>query len=63
MGEVIDAGTELPPSLASAAWLTPWGTTFRYEDPREELDTEAAVEAATAAIAIAEETLSEARAD
>jgi HEPN domain-containing protein len=59
IAEVIAAEVTLPSSLSSVTWLTPWGTTFRYEDPREDLDIDAALEAATAAIGLAEETLAE----
>jgi HEPN domain-containing protein len=50
-------GLGVPAGVASVAWLTPWGTTFRYEDPGNDLDTDAALEAATAAINLAEEAL------
>jgi HEPN domain-containing protein len=48
---------DVPAGVASIVWLTPWGTTFRYEDPGNDLDTDAALEAATAAIDLAEEAL------
>jgi HEPN domain-containing protein len=56
---LLPAGIELPAGLASVAWLTPWGTTFRYEDPNDDLDVDAALEAATAAIGLAEHVLDE----
>jgi hypothetical protein len=39
--------------------LTPWAVDFRYEDETADLDTDAALEAATAAIGLAEEILDE----
>jgi HEPN domain-containing protein len=53
------AGIAVPPSLASAEWLTPWGVTFRYDDPSEGLDLDKGLKAATAAIALAEGILGE----
>ena len=50
-------GLEVPAGVASVIWLTPWGTTFRYEDPGNDLDTDDALEAATTAINLAEEAL------
>ncbi len=50
-------GLEVPARIASVVWLTPWGTTFRYEDPGNDLDTDDGLEAATAAINLAEEAL------
>ena len=50
-------GLDVPAGVASVVWLTPWGTTFRYEDPGDDLDTDAALEGATAAIDLAEEAL------
>ncbi len=52
-------GLDVTPRVASVVWLTPWGTTFRYEDPGDDLDTDAALEAATAAIDLAEEALAQ----
>jgi HEPN domain-containing protein len=56
---VTDSGIEVPKALASAGWLTPWAVDFRYEDETADLDTDAALEAATAAIGLAEEILDE----
>jgi hypothetical protein len=39
------------------------GTTFRYEDPSDDLDIDAALALATAAIGLAEQTLEEQEAD
>jgi HEPN domain-containing protein len=50
---------ELPAAVASANWMTPWGVTFRYDDQGEDLDVEAALEAATTAIGLAEHVLAE----
>jgi HEPN domain-containing protein len=52
-----DSGIEVPKSLASAGWLTPWAVDFRYEDQTVGLDTDAALEAGSAAIALAEHVL------
>ena len=52
-------GITVPPSLASAEWLTPWGVTFRYDDPTEGLDLDKGLGAATAAIALAEGALAD----
>jgi HEPN domain-containing protein len=54
-----DSGVEVPKELASAGWLTPWAVDFRYEDEVSDLDIEAALGAATAAIGLAEQTLDE----
>jgi len=48
-------GVEIPPEVASSDWLTPWGVLFRYDDdPAISLDRDKALEAAAAAIALAE---------
>ena len=52
-------GVDVPASVTSVIWLTPWGTTFRYEDPEGDLEIDAGIEAATAAIGLAEEILGE----
>jgi HEPN domain-containing protein len=57
--EVVSTGTDLPGSIASVTWLTPWGTTFRYESPSDDLDIESAVEGAAAAIGVAQQVLDE----
>jgi HEPN domain-containing protein len=56
---VAETGVSAPAALSDVDWLTPWGVTFRYDDPSVSLDTDAALEAATAAIALAEETLAQ----
>jgi HEPN domain-containing protein len=56
---VAEAGVEVPSAVASAAWLTPWAVDFRYEDETSDLDSDAGLEAATAAIGLAEEILAE----
>jgi HEPN domain-containing protein len=53
-----DSGLELPASVASCAWLTPWAVDFRYEEPEAPLDADAAVSAAKAAIDTARRVLS-----
>jgi HEPN domain-containing protein len=46
---------EIPATVSSADWLTPWGVLFRYDDdPNISLDRDKALEAASAAIALAE---------
>jgi HEPN domain-containing protein len=52
-------GIELPASVASAVWLTPWGASFRYEDPSDDLEVDRGIDAANAAIGLAESVLSE----
>jgi HEPN domain-containing protein len=63
LGELSELLTEndisIPPSLRKLDWLTPWGVTFRYDDPSISFDTDAGLTAATAAIGLAEETLAE----
>lgn len=44
------------PAIKTAGWLSTWGVTFRYEDA-DDLNRDAALEAATAAVALAEEVL------
>lgn len=47
---------EIPTTVSSSDWLTPWGVLFRYDDdPTISLNRDKALEAATAAIALAEE--------
>jgi HEPN domain-containing protein len=46
-------------ALVEVDWLTPWGVTFRYDDPSVPLDPDKGLEAATAAIGLAEEILGE----
>lgn len=57
--EVVSAGIDLPRSIGSVTWLTPWGTTFRYESTSDDLDIDAAVEGVAAAIVLAERVLDE----
>ena len=50
-----DGGVGLPAEVAAADWMTPWGVLFRYDDdPAVSLDRDRALEAATAAVALAE---------
>ena len=54
--ELLDSlDLDVPKSVASADWLTPWGVLFRYDDdPNHSLDRERALEASTTATAFAE---------
>ncbi|HWI95937.1 MAG TPA: HEPN domain-containing protein [Solirubrobacterales bacterium] len=46
---------ELPEPVLASDWLTPWGVLFRYDDdPTSSLDRDRALEASTAAVALAE---------
>jgi HEPN domain-containing protein len=56
-----DTGIPLPPPLSDVDWLTPWGVSFRYDDPSISLDVDAGLAAATTAIGVAEEVLDEDR--
>jgi HEPN domain-containing protein len=50
-----DLETEMPETVSSSDWLTPWGVLFRYDDdPTVSLDRDRGLEAATAAIGLAE---------
>jgi HEPN domain-containing protein len=57
MKTVSEDGIELPDDLAAAQWLTAWAVEFRYEAESANLDVDAGLEAATTAIALAEEAL------
>lgn len=47
---------EMPPVVSTSDWLTPWGVLFRYDDdPTISLERDKALEAATAAIVLAEQ--------
>jgi hypothetical protein len=48
---------EVPAPIASSDWLTPWGVLFRYDENPEGLDLDKALEAAMAAIGLAEQLL------
>jgi HEPN domain-containing protein len=49
---------DVPESVASSDWLTPWGVLFRYDDdPNDSLDRDRGLEASAAAIALAEHLL------
>ena len=51
---------EIPATISSSDWLTPWGVLFRYDDdPAVALDRDGALEAATAAIGLAEQLVTE----
>ncbi len=57
LGERLEhAGFAVPAAITDAGWLSVWGVTFRYEDA-DDLDRDAALKAATAAIGMAEEVL------
>jgi HEPN domain-containing protein len=45
---------EIPGSVASSDWLTPWGVLFRYDSYPDALDRDKGLEAATTAISLAE---------
>jgi HEPN domain-containing protein len=49
---------EIPDPVASSDWLTPWGVLFRYDSYPDELDRDKALEAATMAVGLAEQSLS-----
>jgi HEPN domain-containing protein len=55
--QILGPETELDKSLAGSGWLTPWGVDFRYDEDDDDLDRDSALEAATAAVALAEQTL------
>jgi HEPN domain-containing protein len=48
---------EVPRTVTSSDWLTPWGVLFRYDDNPEGLDRDRGVEAGTAAVGLAEQLL------
>jgi HEPN domain-containing protein len=51
---------EIPATISSSDWLTPWGVLFRYDDdPAVSLNRDGALEAATAAIGFAEQLVNE----
>jgi HEPN domain-containing protein len=50
---------EGPEPVASSDWLTPWGVLFRYDGNPNDLDRDRALEAATAAISLAEQIVAE----
>ena len=51
---------EMPATISSSDWLTPWGVLFRYDDdPALSLDRDGALEAATTAIGLAEQLVNE----
>lgn len=52
-----EAGWPAPPGVVDAAWLTPWGVQFRYDEVVEALDEKAALGAAEAAIRWALQTI------
>jgi HEPN domain-containing protein len=54
-----ESGVRMPSTLGSIDWLTPWGVTFRYDDPGISLDTSAGLDAAHDAVGLAEEALAE----
>ena len=56
---VAETEVQLPRSLTSPEWLTPWSVLFRYDDQSVDLDFDKGLEAATAAIGLAEHVLAE----
>jgi HEPN domain-containing protein len=46
---------EIPEAITSSDWLTPWGVLFRYDSNPDTLDRDKGLEAATAAIGLAEQ--------
>jgi HEPN domain-containing protein len=51
-GQAVD----MPTTVSSSDWLTPWGVLFRYDDdPTVALDRDKGLETATAAVALAEQ--------
>jgi Uncharacterized conserved protein related to C-terminal domain of eukaryotic chaperone, SACSIN len=46
---------EMPAAVISSDWLTPWGVLFRYDSNPDVLDRDKGLEAATASIAVAEQ--------
>jgi HEPN domain-containing protein len=54
-----DLEIEGPKPVASSDWLTPWGVLFRYDDNPDDLDRDRALEAAAAAISLAEQVVAE----
>jgi len=48
---------EIPGAIASSDWLTPWGVLFRYDSYPDALDRDKGLEAATAAVGLAEQLL------
>jgi HEPN domain-containing protein len=46
---------EIPEAITSSDWLTPWGDLFRYDSNPDTLDRDKGLEAATAAIGLAEQ--------
>jgi hypothetical protein len=52
-----EAGWPPPPGVADAAWLTPWGVQFRYDEVVESLDEEGALDAADAGVRWAAEAI------
>jgi HEPN domain-containing protein len=50
-------GEDSVSALREARWLTPWGVTWRYDDPAEALDRARAVETASAVVAWAQDAI------
>ena len=46
---------EISEAITSSDWLTPWGVLFRYDSNPDTLDRDKGLEAATAAIGLAEQ--------
>jgi HEPN domain-containing protein len=62
LGYLVERVTEdeaaIPASVEASDWLPPWGVLFRYDDdPAVALDRDRALDAATAAVACAEQLL------
>jgi HEPN domain-containing protein len=52
--QLVNLKLDIPPAVASCDWLTPWGVLFRYDADPDTLDRDKGLEAATAAIDLAE---------
>lgn len=50
-------GVEIPESIASSDWLTPWGVLFRYDSYPDVLNRDKGLNAAAASIGLAEQLL------
>jgi HEPN domain-containing protein len=55
--QLSDLKIEASEPIVSSDWLTPWGVLFRYDTYPDALNRDKALEAATAAIALAEKLL------
>jgi HEPN domain-containing protein len=55
--QVSDLNIDMPKPVTASDWLTPWGVLFRYDSYPEALNRDNALEAAIAAISLADEVL------